>query len=235
MKTALERGLTEMGVPLTDGTLEKLALFGQRLLEKNQVMNLTAITLPQEVVGLHFLDSAAILPYLPEPGTRPLSLLDVGTGAGFPGVPLQILRPDLQVTLLDSLDKRLIWLEEMAEELDLPTMTTVHGRGEDLGRLPEHRESYDLVSSRAVAELRILAELTLPFVAVGGRFIAMKSCDCDEEIQQASSILEALGGKVSSVVDYNIPEMELCHRLVMVEKIAPTPPQYPRRWAKIKK
>lgn len=231
-KEQLAKGLETLGIENTSPeTIERFIQFGELLMEKNKVMNLTAITKEEEIIALHFLDSAALLPYLPQTTGK---LLDVGTGAGFPAVPLQILCPQLQVTLLDAVDKRLQWLEEIAEELDLPNMVTLHGRGEELAHKAEHREQYAIVTSRAVADLSVLAEITLPFLAVGGTFLAMKSVDSQEEIQAAEPTIEALGGKISSIVDYEIPEKNLFHRLLLIEKHSPTPEAYPRRWAKIK-
>ncbi len=231
-KAQLEQGLIALGIQNTSpDAIEKLIQFGQELLEKNKVMNLTAITQPEQVVALHFLDSAALIPYLPQTSGK---LLDVGTGAGFPAIPLKILCSELKVTLLDAVDKRLVWLEEMAEVLDLSNVVTLHGRGEEIAHTVEHREQYDIVTSRAVAELSVLAEITLPFVRVGGMFLAMKAVDSQEEIHGAEPTIKALGGRISSVVDYPIPDMDVTHRLLLVEKISPTPTQYPRRWAKIK-
>ncbi len=232
MKEQLQEGLESMDVPLPPDSIEKLEGFAQNLLEKNKVMNLTAITDPKEVVERHFLDSATLLPFIPP---QAKTLIDIGTGAGFPGVPLQILRPDLAVTLMDALDKRLRWLDVMAQELDLPQMSTLHGRGEDLPHKLRHREVFDVATARAVAELRILAEIALPFVKVGGRFLAQKSRDTGGEITMAMPTIHEMGAVLTEVNDIQIPGIDRFHRVVVIEKISPTPEDYPRRWAKIQK
>lgn len=211
--------------------LDQLEDFVQALLEKNKVMNLTAITDPEKVVGLHLLDSAVLLRYLP---SEAKTLIDIGTGAGFPGVPLKILCPDLDVTLMDALQKRLDWLEETCADLGLEQIRTLHGRGEDLPHRVRYREVYDLATARAVADLRVLSEIALPFVKVGGHFIAMKSRDTGGEIQRAVPTIHAMGAVITLVTDYEIPGMNVGHRLVVMEKISETPEDYPRRWAKIK-
>lgn len=233
MEEQIRRGLEEVtGSGASEEIIGQMSQFIEGLLEKNKVMNLTAITQVDQVVGLHLLDSAALQNYLP---TGAASLIDIGTGAGFPGIPLKILNPNLDVTLMDALQKRLDWLEEMGEELGLEGLYTLHGRGEELPHEVEHREAYEVATARAVADLRILSELVLPFVKVGGKFLAMKSCDSDQEIKEAEATIAVLGGAVSQIVDYDIPEMKVSHRLVVIDKIAPTPEKYPRRWAKIKK
>lgn len=231
MREQIEQGLLALSVPASPAQQDKMAEFLHHMLEKNKVMNLTAITQESQVVGLHLLDSAALYAYVPQQAT---SLIDIGTGAGFPGVPLQILRPDLTVTLMDALEKRLNWLSEMADELALPHLRCLHGRAEELPHDLRHRENYDVATARAVADLRILAEVTLPFVKVGGRFLAMKSCDSDQEIEQALPTLSRLGATLAEVKDYAIPGMDLRHRLLVIEKQEPSPTDYPRRWAKIK-
>lgn len=232
MRAQIEKGLLELGVTVPDEeAIEKMDRFIHHLLEKNQVMNLTAITEPNQVVGLHLLDSAAMWNFIPEDAK---TFIDVGTGAGFPGVPLKILKPELHVTLMDALEKRLTWLEEVTEELELDGIETLHGRGEELTHLEAYRESFDVATARAVADLRILAEIVLPFLKVGGRFLAMKSKDSILEMDLAEETIKVLGGAVTEVTDYKIPDMDVEHRVVVIEKIAPSPAEYPRRWAKIK-
>lgn len=189
------RGLDQLGLPWTQGAAEQLALYGDRLLEKNQVMNLTAITDPEEVVKRHFLDSAALLPSKALGGRK---VIDVGTGAGFPGLVLKILDPTIQLTLLDSLGKRVDWLGELCQELHLPDVTLLKGRAEELSRQKEHREGYDVAVSRALASMPVLAELCLPYVKPGGLFLAMKSNKTDEEIEAARAIIQTLGGRIPS-------------------------------------
>lgn len=233
MKDWISTGLDTLGLGgAVPDAAQKLARYGQALIEKNKVMNLTAITEPKEVATLHMLDCAPLLDCARLEGK---TLIDVGTGAGFPGMVLKILVPSLEVTLLDSLQKRLDWLDEVADQLDLTALRTVHGRAEDAGTDPELREQFDFATARAVADLRVLAEMCLPFVKVGGRFLAMKSVDCDEELERAAGAIRTLGGEIAGCYDYTIPHTEVTHRVVVIEKKAPTPGKYPRRWAKIQK
>ncbi len=228
MRALLTQGLRALG--LDESRAEALERFSALLLEKNQVMNLTAITDPIAVAQLHLLDSAALLQFLDLSGKR---VVDVGTGAGFPGMPLRILKDDFDLTLLDSLGKRVNWLQAVCDELQLKRVQCVHARAEEFAM--QHREQFDVVVSRAVAQLSILSELCLPLVKVGGQFIAMKSVDTEEEITAAKRAIKTLGGRIARVEDYTIPTSDVVHRLVIVEKISPTPRAYPRAFAKIKK
>ena len=229
MKELISSGLEALGLTgsVPPDAAEKLAEYGRLLLEKNQVMNLTAIRDEAGVARLHMLDCAALT------GAR--TLLDVGTGAGFPGLPLKILLPQLDVTLLDSLNKRVDWLNEVSAQLGLTGVRAIQGRAEEKALEKSMRDSFDLVTARAVADLRLLSELCLPFVKVGGRFLSMKSVDSDQELDQAAHAIKLLGGRVRDVKDYAIPGADVTHRLVIVEKVAPTLKGYPRRWAKIQK
>lgn len=222
-------GLTG-GVPRQAPTL--LDRYGEELLAKNQVMNLTAITDPRDVATLHMLDCAPLLECGRFIGK---TLIDVGTGAGFPGMVLKILVPSLEVTLLDSLQKRLAWLEELSVDLGLSGLTFLHGRAEEEGQDPALRERFDFASARAVADLRLLCELCLPFVKVGGRFLAMKSVDSEGELDAARPAIQTLGGELAGTYDYAIPHTQVTHRVIVVEKVRPTPPAYPRRWTKLQK
>ena len=239
----IQRGLEALGI-LTDGGAETLARYGAMLLAQNQVMNLTAITDPDQVVDLHFLDSAALLTIGED--FKHKTLIDVGTGAGFPGMPLKILEPALNVTLLDSLGKRITWLEEVCRALQLDNITCLHARGEEQAHQEGFRDSFDYAVSRAVASLEVLSELCLPYVKVGGKFLAMKvkvggkflamkSVDSGDEVDRAARAVAKLGGRLLPRVDYEIPGAGVTHRVVVVEKIAPTPKGYPRRWARIQK
>ena len=235
MKQMISAGLEELGLTgrVPKDAPAQLAQYGQMLLEKNQVMNLTAIREPEGVTRLHFLDCATLLKYCDFQGK---TLIDVGTGAGFPGMVLKILVPSLKVTLLDSLSKRLDWLTEVYEDLDgVDGITTVHGRAEEFALEKGFRDSFDFAAARAVANLRVLCELCLPFVKVGGHFLAMKSTGSNQELADAAHAVKLLGGKVVQVEDYPIPGTEITHRLIVVEKLAPTLKGYPRRWAKIQK
>ena len=223
-----EYGLTDKIDPWAITSLDE---YCQRLLEKNQVMNLTAIRDPEGVARMHFLDCAALLKYCDFQGK---TLIDVGTGAGFPGMVLKILVPSLKITLLDSLSKRLDWLTEVYEKLDgVDSIAAFHGRAEEFGLNKRFRDSFDFATARAVADLRVLCELCLPFIKAGGKFLAMKSTNSDEELSQAAHAIKLLGGRVSAVEDYTIPGTEVTHRLIVIEKLAPTLKGYPRRWAKI--
>lgn len=235
MKQMISAGLEELGLTgcVPKGAPAQLAQYGRMLLEKNQVMNLTAIREPEGVTRLHFLDCATLLKYCDFQGK---TLIDVGTGAGFPGMVLKILVPSLKVTLLDSLSKRLDWLTEVCEDLHgVDSITTVHGRAEEFALEKGFRDSFDFAAARAVANLRVLCELCLPFVKVGGHFLAMKSTGSNQELADAAHAVKLLGGKVVQVEDYPIPGTEITHRLIVVEKLAPTLKGYPRRWAKIQK
>ena len=228
MQGLLKKGLRELG--LDTEKAETLAHFAALMLAKNAVMNLTRITEPDAVAQLHLLDSAALLRFADLRGKK---AVDVGTGAGFPGMPLRILEPDFDLTLLDSLGKRVEWLREACDTLSLRRVECVHARAEEFAA--EKREQFDFALSRAVANLQVLCELCLPLVCVGGRFLAMKSVDSDEEINAAKNAVKTLGGKIAAIEDYTIPTSSVVHRLVIIEKTAPTPKGYPRAFAKIKK
>lgn len=230
MKKQIEEGLIEL--KLDAGKASQLARYGQLLLEKNQVMNLTAITDPDQVARLHMLDCAALLNCADFKGK---TLIDVGTGAGFPGMVLKIMEPSLELTLLDSLEKRLNWLAEVCEELGLEDVRFVHARAEEQAHDPAFREQFDFATARAVASMNTLSEICLPYVKVGGQFLAMKSVESTEEINQAASAVSKLGGRLEKRYDYQIPGTEICHRVVPVSKVSPTLEKYPRRWAKIQK
>ena len=231
LKKTLAEGLTRLGLSPTQGQIDQLALYCDRLLEKNQVMNLTAITDPADVVTLHFLDSAALLPSKALTGKK---VIDVGTGGGFPGLVLKILDPTIQLTLLDTLGKRMDWLEEVSGALGLTGVTFIKGRAEEVSHKKEFRDSYDMAVSRALASMPMLAELCLPYVKVGGMFMAMKSNKTDEEIEAAEKIIHTLGGDKPFVMDYKLPNTDVFHRIVTVYKGRPTPKGYPRKWTKIK-
>ncbi len=228
MEAILREGLAALGLPAD--AVPDLVRFAGRLAEKNKVMNLTAITDSAEVARLHFLDSAVLLTLADFRGT---SVVDVGTGAGFPGLPLRLIEPSLRLTLLDAQRKRVEFLQESCSALGLGDVECVHGRAEEFAQ--EHRESFDLAVSRAVAALPVLAELCLPLVKVGGKFLAMKSVDSGEEINTAGRAVQLLGGRLEKPLDYDIPGTKICHRLVIITKISGTPKKYPRTFAKIKK
>lgn len=226
----LAAALSDLGFdPVRAGALTE---YGERLLEKNRVMNLTAITDPFEVATLHMLDCAYFTAEL-EKG--PAALADVGTGAGFPGLVTAILRPDLAVTLLDPLEKRLNFIREVIDSLGLTNVSLCHIRGEDAGREKALREAFDFATARAVADLTVLGELCLPLVKVGGSFLPMKSVDSGEEMDKAQPFLGQLGAVLGGHADYTIPKTSVTHRIWRLEKRRPTPETFPRKWAKIKK
>ena len=226
MRAALEAGLQKAGQTLTEGQLEQFCEFGRLLVEKNQVMNLTAITEPEAVAQLHFVDSLTVLKAADCKGK---TIIDVGCGAGFPGVPVAIAEPTAKVTLLDSLQKRMNWLGEILPGLGIHA-EVVAARAEEY--VAQHRECYDIATSRAVARLNILCELCLPYVKVGGKFLALKGAMTREEVDEAKKAITTLGGRVAEILEF--PVADAVHRIVVIEKIKPTPRQYPRKFARIK-
>ena len=230
MKEILRTGLDQLGLRCEEDFLTDLVTFSQLLIERNKVMNLTAITEPRDVATLHFLDCAALLNFADFAGKN---VIDVGTGAGFPGLPLRILQRNFTITLLDSLNKRVDFLESVVNTLALPATECVHARAEEYAA--RHRETFDIATSRAVASLPVLSELCLPLVKVGGKFLAMKSVDTEEEINSSKAAIAKLGGKITAVKDYAVPMTDVTHRVVIIEKVSPTPAAYPRAFAKIKK
>lgn len=237
MKDILSQGLDAMGITPPDGAVDRLCQYAQLLLEQNQVMNLTAITQPDQVARLHFLDSAAVLAW---PGgasgwLQDKTVVDVGTGAGFPGVVLKILEPSLSLTLVDSLGKRVAWLERVCEALSLDGVQCIHARAEELSLDPEFRDRFDVATSRAVAAFPALCELCLPYVKPGGVFLAMKSVESGGEVAGGQNAVKRLGGRLLEPWDYPVPGAGATHRLVGVEKVSPTPKGLPRNWGKIKR
>ena len=226
MYETLSAGLPRLGLELNEQTQKTLCAFGQAVVEQNQVMNLTAITEPEQVAKLHLLDSLTLLTLEDLRGKR---VIDVGCGAGFPGVPLKIACPELRLTLLDSLGKRMRWLETCLPELGVEA-ECVTARAEEA--VTERREQYDYAVSRAVARLNILLELTAPYVKVGGSVLAMKGTAAQEELAEAKNAIRRLGLKLERVEEF--PVDGTAHTVIVLRKIAPTPSQYPRRYAKIK-
>ena len=228
-KARLATKCSTWNIELTGAQLDLLDKYAELLVSYNEKVNLTAITSPEGIEDRHFADS---LLFAAQPEVQG-KLVDVGTGAGFPGMPLRILKDDFDLTLLDSLGKRVTWLQEVCDELQLKRVACVHARAEEFAM--QHREQFDIATSRAVAQLSILSELCLPLIKVGGQFIAMKSVDTEDEIAAAKSAIKTLGGHIVKVEDYTIPTSDVVHRLVIVEKVSPTPRAYPRAFAKIKK
>ena len=230
LEDILKEGFSQMGISADEKALERYRIYYEYLEEKNKVMNLTAISGEEDVARLHFLDCAALLNTAE---LRGKSIIDVGTGAGFPGLALKIACPDMKLTLLDSLDKRVNFLRETCARLGFSDVECIHARAEEAPK--ELRESFDIASSRAVARLNLLCELCLPFVKTGGEFIAMKGPDVTEELNEAKKGIALLGGRVEKCVSCVIPGTDITHSLIVIRKLKPTPPKYPRRWAQIKK
>ena len=224
--------LDQLNIAVSDKNIEKFCLFEKLLLEWNEKINLTAITDSFDIMTKHFLDSLLPLSVFDIPQNA--RLIDVGTGAGFPGVPLKLARNDISVTLLDSLNKRINFLTEVISELKLEKIQAIHARAEEFGRLTEYRETFDIAISRAVAALDMLAEFCLPLVKVGGVFLAMKAEDSAEEIKTAMPIIKALGGKIEDEILTKIPHTDIVRKIIVIRKINQTPAQYPRSMKKIK-
>lgn len=227
MERTLADQLPRYGLELSDEIRRKLCDFGAAVVKQNEVMNLTAITEPEQVAKLHLLDSLTVL-RCAEP--RGKTLIDVGCGAGFPGVPLAIACPEAKITLLDSLAKRMNWLQAVLPELGVANARCVTGRAEEA--VAACREAYDFAASRAVARLNVLLELTAPYVKVGGAVLAMKGSAAREELEEAKTAVKKLGLKVEKLHDFEIDGA--VHSVIVLRKVSPTPPQYPRRYAKIK-
>ena len=230
MQQILKNGFGTLRLPFTDEMSERFQKYYDCLTEKNAVMNLTAITGMEDTARLHFLDCAALLTVLDLRGKR---VIDVGTGAGFPGLAVKVACPDMDLTLLDSLDKRIGFLRETCAALGFDDVACIHARAEDAPA--ELREGFDAALSRAVARLNVLCELCLPFVKTDGVFAAMKGPDCAEELREAERAIALLGGELERCVSYTVPGTDVTHSVVLIRKVRPTGAKYPRRWAQIKK
>lgn len=229
----LSKGVKELNIELTEDQKSKFSLYKDLLSEWNQKINITAITEDDEVDIKHFLDSLTSMVTGLFDGKK--SIIDIGTGGGFPGLPLKIINEDLEISLLDSLNKRIIFLDEVIAQLELKNIIAIHGRAEELGLKPEYREKYDICISRAVASLSILSEYCIPFVKVGGYFISMKGPEVDEEIEESKKAINLLGGKVVDKKIIKIPQSDIVHSLIIIEKIKHTPTKYPRGGGKPRK
>ena len=217
--------LEKISITLNQKQLEQFATYYEMLIEKNKVMNLTAITEFDEVLEKHFLDSVSLIRAVDL--EQPLKVMDLGTGAGFPGIPLKIVFPNLYVTLADSLNKRVLFLLEVIDALELEKIEAIHGRAEDLARDKNYREKYDLCVSRAVANLSTLSEYCLPFVKIGGKFVSYKSGDCEEEIGNSKSAVFLLGGKIADTMKFDLGQAK--RTFVVIDKVKGTSKEYPRK------
>ncbi len=231
VRAKLKEYASALSISLEDVQLEQFDCYAQTLVEWNQKMNLTAITEPQEIVIKHFVDSLALLTAVELP--QGAKVIDVGTGAGFPSVPMKIARPDIHLTLLDSLNKRVVFLDALSAALGQEN-TCIHFRAEEAGRSLAYREQFDLATARAVAHLRELSEYCLPFVRVGGRFAAMKGGDIDAELAESSKAIGLLGGKVEEIKRFSLPD-ESRRSIIIIKKISQNTTKYPRPSAKIAK
>lgn len=228
MEKKIEQILIKSEIKPTKQIVDNFVKYYNLLIEGNKICNLTAITDEDGVVEKHFYDSIFPQKYF----SLNAKVLDIGAGAGFPSIPLKLVRDDLSFTLLDSLNKRINFLNNTIQTLNLKNIEAIHGRAEDSAKLSDYREKFDITTARAVANLKVLSEYCLPFVKVGGQFIAYKSGNCEEEINEAKQIICELGGKISKVIDYNIGENS--RKLVIIEKTKETPKKYPRPIKQIK-
>lgn len=225
----IKEGLRELSVDISFQQAEQFYRYYEMLIEWNKVMNLTAITDMDQVIAKHFIDSASLIKIYPDLGNSELKVLDLGTGAGFPGIPLKIIFPNLNITLVDSLNKRIKFLNEVIGQLFLTHISAVHGRAEDLGNDKNYRESFDLCVSRAVANLSTLSEYCLPFVCVGGYFVSYKSEKIEEELDHSKTAIKILGGQMDNVITFQLPGTDAGRSLIKIRKSKSTPNKYPRK------
>ena len=231
----LRKSAIQLGIELSDEQINKFQKYYEMLIETNKVMNLTAITGKEEVILKHFVDSISIVKVLPDmikyidSDNISIKILDLGTGAGFPGIPLKIVFPAIDIVLLDSLNKRINFLNSVIDELKLSGINAIHGRAEEMARNKEYREKFDLCVSRAVANLSTLSEYCLPFIKVNGKFISYKASEIEEEVENAGNALKILGGNLTTVKKITLPESDIERSFVIIDKVKNTPKTYPRK------
>lgn len=225
MRNLIKNGSTQLNIPLNENQIEQLCKYAELLVSWNEKINLTAITDDEGIATKHFLDSLTAL----QTGCVKGKVIDVGTGAGFPGLVLKIAKPEIELTLLDSLNKRINFLNSACEELNIDGVECVHARAEDGGRDRQYRSGFDTVVSRAVANLTVLSEWCLPFLKQGGHFLALKGPLADEELRDARRAITVLGGKVEDVFEAEIPFTDLKHKIIIIKKVGQTPLKYPRK------
>ena len=224
-KDKLKKDAAAIGISLNDAEVKKFEEYQNLLLEWNEKINLTAITDENDIITKHFVDSLYCLKYIKD-GDK---IIDVGTGAGFPGIPIKIVSHETEITLLDSLNKRIIYLQDVIDKLGLEKIKAIHGRAEEFGIKPEFREKYDIVTARAVANMKTLSEYCIPFIKVGGKFICMKGSDYKEELEEAKSHIETLGGEIAEINEVILPDSDIKHTIIVIEKVKSTPKGFPRR------
>ena len=217
--------LNKINVKISAEQVEKLKIYMKKLIEWNEKINLTAITNEEDIILKHFVDSLTIFKYIEDNS----SVIDVGTGAGFPGIPIKILKNSANITLMDSLNKRIIFLNDVIDKLELKNITTIHSRAEELARNANYREKHDYAVSRAVANLSTLVEYMLPFVKLGGKCICMKGSNVNEELNSAQKAIKELGGKIIKVENLILPDSEYERNIIIIEKVIPTKTKYPRK------
>ncbi|WP_374048109.1 16S rRNA (guanine(527)-N(7))-methyltransferase RsmG [Clostridium sp. MB40-C1] len=229
----LETACNSLGLELDEEKYNQFIQYKDLLKEWNEKVNLTAIKEDEEIIKKHFIDSMKIFQFHPLKNSK--KIIDIGTGGGFPGIPMKIIRPDIDIVLLDSLRKRINVLDDILYKIGIDDVITMHGRAEEYGVREEHREQYDAVVSRAVANLAVLSEFCIPYVKVGGYFVAMKGPSVDEEIENAKKAVSILGGKIEGIIEVDIEGSDLNHNLVIVKKVKNTPRKYPRKAGMITK
>ena len=215
----------KLEIVLSENYIKKFYEYMLLLLEWNEKINLTSITDEKDIVLKHFVDSITICKYIP----KNAKLLDVGTGAGFPGIPVKIVRDDVEVVLLDSLNKRILFLDDVINKLNMKNIRAIHGRAEEFGRNKDFRQCFDVVTSRAVANMAVLSEYLIPFSKLGGKCVIMKGADFEEELNNSKKAIKVLGGKINSVDEFVLPASDMKRTIVVVDKVGDTPKQYPRK------